>query len=86
MIALEEITPEYIAQLEQEKNEYHLDQLVRESVVELADQYHNIKYQFNLIETNCKIRAMKLVEIGWDLKDIAELFGVRVTTVRRWVK
>jgi hypothetical protein len=86
VISLEDITPEYIAHLEDEKKNEHLEQLTRETVMELADSYHTLKYEFSVVETSCRIRAIRLRECGMDEKEIAELFQVRLGTVRRWLK
>ena len=86
MITLEEITPEYIQQLHDEAEEGRLASIVRDKVLEISQQWKIAKQNAELLEVECKLRAIRLYECNISAQEIADMFGVRITTVKRWLK
>lgn len=86
MITIEDITPEYIASLQKESEESRLASVVRDRVAELSSAWKLAKCNVENLEAECRIRAVTLQSYGVSEADIADMFDVRITTVRRWLK
>lgn len=87
LLKLTDITPETLDQVSWEWEENRIEQLVRDSVVRLGDDLREARAVQDNLELRAKIRAMKLFhQHDMDKKEIANLFGITVREVSKWLK
>jgi CRP-like cAMP-binding protein len=86
MMRAEDITPDVLDQVAAEWEQQRLVQLARSEVVELGRRFHQARLVENRLDVQCMIRARRLVMLGFDKRDIGELFDVDRRTVNRWLK
>ena len=82
----EDITPDVLDQVAAEWEQDRLVQLARNEVIELGRRFHKARVAENRLDVQCMIRARRLVMLGFDKKEIGELFDVDRRTVNRWLK
>lgn len=86
-IQIEEINPDKLDEIAWQWEEQHIENLLRQNVMNLGDEYRRSREYASEIETKCRIRAMRLYyQFKFSKKEIAELFGVEVRVVTRWLK
>mgnify|MGYP001078578343 CR=1 FL=1 len=87
LLKLTDITPETLDQVSWEWEENRIEQLVRDSVVRLGDDLREARAVQDNLELRAKIRAMKLFhQHDMDKKEIANLLGITVREVSKWLK
>jgi len=82
----EDITPEVLDQVAAEWEQDRLVQLARNEVIELGRRFRKARVAENRLDVQCMIRARRLVMLGFDKREIGELFDVDRRTVNRWLK
>lgn len=85
-LQVDEITREVLDELEEAWEQTRLKNLVRDEVVALGRQFRQAQIQVERVEGHCMIRARKLFMLGFERREIAELFGVTRAVVNRWTK
>lgn len=85
-LQVDEITRDTLDQLEEQWEQTRLKNLVRDEVVALGRRYRQAQIQEERLEGQCMMRARKLYLLGFDRREIAELFGVTRVVVNRWTK
>lgn len=81
-----DITPEKLVELDAERNDLRLKNLLRDAVVEVSRQWKMTRQLAQQMELDCMLRARRLYELGFAKKEIVNLFGVDRRTVNRWLK
>lgn len=85
-LQVDEITRDTLDQLEEQWEQTRLKNLVRDEVVALGRRYRQAQIQEERLEGQCMMRARKLYLLGFDRREIAELFEVTRAVVNRWTK
>ena len=85
-LQVDEITREVLDELEEQWEQTRLKNLVRDEVVALGRRYRQAQIQEERLEGQCMMRARKLYLLGFDRREIAELFEVTRTRVIKWTK
>ena len=85
-LQVDEITREVLDELEEQWEQTRLKNLVRDEVVELGREFRQAQIQVERVEGHCMIRARKLYMLGFERREIGELFGVTRAVVNRWTK
>lgn len=86
-IKINDITVDKLDEIAWHLEEDRIAQLARENFIELGEQYRQQRYEFSILEAKTKIRAMRLHhQHGFSVKEIAELLGLELKEVRRWLK
>jgi len=87
LLKLTDITPETLDQVSWEWEENRIEQLVRDSVMRLGDDLRKARAVQDNLELRAKIRAMKLFyQHDMEKKEIANLLGITVREVSKWLK
>jgi len=82
----EDITVELLDALEEQWEQTRLKNLVRDEVTRIAARYRQAWIQQERLDGQCMIRARRLFQLGFDKKEITELFDVPRSTINRWTK
>ena len=85
-IKLDEITPETLEAVAKEWEESKLSSLFKVNVISLADELGAAKMHANYLLAKCRMRAIRMHDMGYDKADIAELFNVEVAEMTRWLR
>jgi hypothetical protein len=86
-IKIENITADTLDEVAREWEENRIEQVVRNNFIKLGDEYRQQRYEFSVLEAKVKIRAMRLYHYHKLSKaEIAEMLGIEVKEVRRWLK
>lgn len=86
-IKLEEITPEKLDQIANEWEESSISDLVSDSVIKLGEQLREARLLFAELDAKARIRAMRLFHFhNFSKRQIADLFGVEIRQVTKWLK
>jgi len=85
-ITLDEITPELMEELAAEAEEQHLYMLTQYEVRSLGDELEVAVTHASRLLARCQLRAIRLDNLGVDVAEIANMFGVSVRTVRKWLR
>ena len=85
-LQVDEITRDTLDELEEQWEQTRLKNLVRDEVVALGRRYRQAQIQEERLEGQCMMRARKLYLLGFDRREIAELFEVTRTRVIKWTK
>ena len=85
-IAVEDITRETLDELEFQWEQTRLKNLVRDEVTGLGRRYAEARAQEERLEGMCMMRARKLAMLGFDRREIGELFDVAAPKVNKWLK
>jgi len=85
-LQVDEITRDVLDELEEQWEQTRLKNLVRDEVVQLGRQYRQALIHAEKLEGQCMMRARKLFMLGFDRREIAELFDVTRAVVTRWTK
>jgi hypothetical protein len=85
-ITLDQITPEKIRELSDERDEQKITALVRAEVISLADEFHVAKQFAEELQARCQIRAWKMRNHGMGKDELADIFNVPVKTITAWLK
>lgn len=85
-LQVDEITRDTLDQLEEQWEQTRLKNLVRDEVVALGRRFRQAQIQEERLEGQCMMRARKLYLLGFDRREIAELFDVTRTRVIKWTK
>ena len=87
VMKLKDITVETLNEYDKIKEETRITNLTRDSVMKLADELHEAKQQYVLLEVKAKIRVLSLYyQHGFDVDEIAEMLRLNKRTVRSWLK
>ena len=86
VLTLDQITPEKIRELSDERDEQKITALVRAEVISLADEFHVAKQFAEELQARCQIRAWKMRNHGMSKDELADIFNVPVKTVTEWMK
>lgn len=86
-LKLTDITPETLDQVSWEWEENRIDRLLRESLVRLGEELRSARDIQHALEMKAKIRAMKLFyQHDMGKQEIADLLGIKVREVSKWLK
>ena len=85
-LQVDDITREVLDELEEAWEQTRLKNLVRDEVVKLGRDHRQAQIHAERVEGQCMIRARKLFMLGFERREIAELFGVTRAVVNRWTK
>ena len=86
MIALDEITPEKILELEFERDARRSKLVNRLSVERLCERVRAAERELEHATTCRQLRARSMRAEGMTLAEIADWFGMSVSAVRGWLK
>lgn len=84
-IRMDEISPEKLAQIDQEMMNLRIHDLTLSSLQKLSEERKGAVDKLNNLELQCKMRAMKAHSIGFSKKELAEIFNVTTNTITKWV-
>jgi len=86
-IKIENITAETLDEVAWRWEEDRVGQVVRDNFIQMGKQYRQQRYEFSILETKVKIRAMRLHHHHkFSKQEIADLLGLELKEVRRWLK
>ena len=85
-LKLDEITAETLEVVALEWEESKLSSLFRVNVISLADELGMAKMHANYLLAKCRMRAMRMHNLGYDKAEIAELFNVEVDEMTKWLR
>ena len=86
-IKIEDINVDTLDEVAKEWAENRIQQLVRDNFIALGKQYRQQRYEFQVLEAKTKIRALRLYHhYGFSKREIAEMLGLELKEVRRWLK
>lgn len=86
-IKINDISIDVLDEVERRWEEDRIIGLVRDNFIALGEQYRKARYEFSVLEARVKIRAMRLYhQHGFSKTEIADLLGLELKEVRRWLK
>jgi DNA-binding NarL/FixJ family response regulator len=85
-VTLDEITPEKIIEIENYLLDQRLVSLTRNNMREFGEYRKMLSDHMDRIEADCKMRVLRAISIGLDIKEIAEDLQIPAATIRRWIK
>jgi len=85
-VSLDEITAEKIEEIENYIDDSRLVSMVREKLVELGDHRNLLRTHLAIVEAQCKVRAIRAMSLGISPKELSEIFGISVATLKKWHK
>lgn len=83
---VEEITVDVLDSVADQWEETRLRNLVRDEVTKLGREYRRARVHESRTEARCMLRARRLFVLGFERKEIAQLFGVERRLVNKWTK
>lgn len=86
MLRPEDITVDVLDRVAEEWDTRRLIALVRAEVIVKAKEWHEAAWVAEKLHMQCLIRARRLRMLGFDKKEIGELFDVTRTVVNKWTK
>lgn len=84
--SFDEITPEFLAEKERQWEEVRLKELTMANLNKVGEEFHSLKRKAELAEQECRIRAMRAINLGYNKKDLADAMGVDSRTITKWTK
>ena len=84
-VKLEDITPDLLIKIDQEKAEEKISDLTLASLRELAAQREEAIVYLEVVEAECQMRAMRAYDLGFKKKDIAEIFNLTTSQINKWI-
>lgn len=84
--SFDQITPEFLAEKERHWEEIRLKELTLNSLNKVGVRYAKAKREYQIIENECRMRAMRAINLGYDKKELAEALDVSVQTINRWIR
>lgn len=84
--SFDQITPEFLAEKERHWEEVRLKELTLDSLNKFGKHYAKVKREYELTENECRVRAMRAINLGYDKKELAEALDVSVQTINRWIR
>ena len=85
-VKLKDITPELVAELSAEVEEQKLYALTQQEVRALGDELDAAVTYASEVLARCQMRAMRLQYLGVKVSDIADMFDVQMSVVRKWLR
>jgi len=86
-IKIEDINVDTLDDVAREWAENRMEQLVRDNFIKLGKQYRQQRYEFQVLEAKVKIRTLRLYHhYGFSKPEIADMLGLELKEVRRWLK
>lgn len=82
--SFDQITPEFLAEKERHWEEVRMKELTLANLKEVGADYFKAKAIYDRAVFECKIRAMRAVNLGYDKKELADAMGVPVRTITKW--
>jgi DNA-binding XRE family transcriptional regulator len=52
----------------------------------VGSEFHNLKRKAELAEQECRLRAIRAINLGYNKKDLADAMGVDSRTITKWIK
>lgn len=86
IVSFDEITPEFLAEKEKTWEDIRLKEITLASMKAVGEEYHSARTKHEQIEQECKWRAIRANNLGYDKKELSEAMGVPVRTITRWIK
>lgn len=83
-VTLDEITPDKIIEIETYLLNERLVDLTRNNLIELGNYRQMIKEHAENLEATCKTRAMRAVNAGLTIKEVADILGFSQATIKKW--
>jgi hypothetical protein len=84
--SFDEITPEFLAEKERSWEEVRLKELTMANLKKVGSEFHNLKRKSELAEQECRLRAIRAINLGYNKKDLADAMGVDSRTITKWIK
>ena len=85
-ITLDEITPELMGELSDEREEQKLSARTQYEVRSLGDELDSAVTYASQVLARCQLRAIRLDNLGVEVPEIASMFDMPVRTVRKWLR
>jgi len=85
-VKMDEISPEKLAQIDQEMLELRIQDLTLASLKEIAAERKATIDKMSKVELQCKVRIMKAMSFGsFTKKEMADIFEVTTQQITKWI-
>lgn len=84
-VKLDDITPELVRELSDEREESRLQSLLHVELRQLSEEFEDARRRANRVLARCQLRAIKLHNLGVDVDEISHMFGQPKRVVSKWV-
>ena len=85
-VELQQVTPALIRELSDQNDEQRLYVLTREETRALTHELNYAIMKASQLQARCQMRAKRLEHLGVSRTEIADMFGVPVRTVAKWLR
>lgn len=83
--AIENITIDTLDSFDAEVDQAKLHNLIRKEIVELGRQFRKAQSRTENLEFRCKMRAMRLYQLGMTQLELEHMFGVTKERMNQWL-
>jgi len=84
--SFDQITPEFLAEKERQWDDVRLKELALNNLKKLGQDTQKAKREYNSLENESKLRAIRALNLGYDKRELAEALGVPTQTITKWAK
>ena len=84
--SFDEITPEFLAQKERHWDEVRIKELTLNSLKKLGHRRQKAKRDYDLLDGESRLRALRAINLGYYKKELADALGVSVQTINKWIR
>lgn len=84
-IKLEDITPDKILEIEEYAQQVRIEQLTLAQLRELSDKRQELLQQLAETDIDCQLRCMRAHTLGFSKSDLAKIFNVPASVIKKWI-
>jgi|AntRauMFilla1563_2_1112583.scaffolds.fasta_scaffold00341_8 hypothetical protein len=84
-VSLQDITPDYLIDVEVKRDNVRLGELTRNSLLEISQERREIIQLLGAIDLECQARALRASSLGFSKVELAEALDVEVRQITKWI-
>lgn len=84
--SFDQITPEFLAEKERHWDDVRLKELALNNLKKLGQDTKRAKREYESLENESKLRAIRALNLGYDKKELAQALGVPTQTITKWAR
>jgi DNA-binding transcriptional regulator YiaG len=84
--SFDQITPDFLLEKERHWEDVMLKEITMNKLNELGQRRYDLIAELESTEAECRIRAIRAINLGFNKKELANLFGVTTQTITKWTK
>lgn len=85
-IAIDDITVDFLDEVEAERKANRIRELTRGELIDVGKRLRTARAHTYNLELEVKLKVYKLLDIDFDVKEVAELLNISTAEIRKWNK